>query len=688
MMRTALFLIAAALHGLCRAPVNGPQNVSCIGRLYEKSSSPRVTCMWDHDQHTTDISYTVYLKLDKVHTCVSLERNCTFPDTMIVLFNYRISIRVTAQDSRGYSADSDEVIYSNVWKIVQMDSPEEVIAEFLQTGLRVTWKVEEKFGIGKEDTEYEVQLREKGSYAKPVVISVESGAIDTIEVNEVKPCTNYTTSMRSRFHDSVWSTWSHEVTALSYINVSSLQFHLWRSRSVSGDQGKRIVQLMWKGVPPSCNAVDEYFIFWDSLKLSKCFGPYQNHTFITLDERPHRITVAAFRNDTSLNDASIVVPAMAEEVNLPPVRNISVFVQHGFIEITWEKPRLPASGYIIVWNSTAKSHMWQRLQKTNFTLMVEPSAIYTISLIPLYEDGPGNEIILNNCTQEKNLPAVSNVQVTRLSDQRAEIHWLPLVPSQCCAFVLNYKVFYKTNDDLRTRNVTVGASQQHVILEDLQANTMYSVYVMASTVTASSKSVPIIFSTNPSKLFLIVLVLCSVVLIVLSMLAMMIRRKFSSKKIPDPRFSSLSMWPSEKCRNPWSLFPEPGGKNTETILPCHVDSEVVSVSPTSKKVMAAVKTLTEIQNITYETTWTPNTPLADGLSDKGQLINGGKKQRVPLVPSLDLGNSPQEFPHPHVQLQYRKHTELSSPVDSPTQPPLSEDRDTANTNAQKHNFLY
>lgn len=34
--------------------------------------------------------------------------------------------------------------------------------------------------------------------------------------------------------------------------------------------------------------------------------------FITLDEHPHIITVAAFRNETRLNAASIEVPAIAE----------------------------------------------------------------------------------------------------------------------------------------------------------------------------------------------------------------------------------------------------------------------------------------------------------------------------------------------------------------------------------------
>lgn len=70
------------------------------------------------------------------------------------------------------------------------------------------------------------------------------------------------------------------------------------------------------------------------------------------------------------------------------------------------------------------------------------------------------------------------------------------------------------------------------------------------------------------------------------------------------------------------------GRDTEKILPCHVDSEAVSVFPTSKKDIATVKSLTDIQYIaTHDmTSQTENTPLAASVSKKGQLVFGGKEQ--------------------------------------------------------------
>ncbi|XP_060765095.1 interleukin-31 receptor subunit alpha-like isoform X2 [Neoarius graeffei] len=649
--------------------IRRPENISCVGK-FVNPPWPTITCIWDHDPYPTDIKYTIHVKqLLAEYKHESWKKHYTIPEYVELIFGHKLTVSVCAQNPYEDLACSSEVTYSDLWNIVPMDSPTDVIAEPLPTGIRVSWKNEQRPWTLQDSTECETRLCKKGSCTEPVMKHLKSCLISTVEMTEVKSCTNYTVSVRSRYNNSVWSTWSHAVTALSYLNVSSLQLHLWRSKSVLNDRGKRTVHLMWTGVSPSCKAFDEYCIYCDSLRLSKCCGPYQNHTFITLDEKPHRITVAVIRNETRLNEASIEVPAMAEEVNLPPVGNISVFLQHGDIHITWEKPSLPVSGYIIVWNSTAKNYMWQQTQETSFVLKGEPST-YTISLTPLYKDGPGNQITLHNCGRERNLTEVSQVQVIAVSDKHAEIRW---IPTQRCAFVLNYTVFYQTNNDPKIRNITVGPDQHHVVLENLQSRTTYSVYIVASTASASSKSLPLIFSTKISSVFLIMVITCCVGMILLSILAVMIQRKLLSKKIPDPRFSSLSMWPSDHCRKPWSLFSVPGARDTEKILTCHIDNEVISVSPSSKNNMATVNALADSQKIaTQEISQTENTPLAASFSNKGQLPFGGKEQRVPSVSSLDLHTSG-ICPLPLIHSPYKKQTPLNSPVESPTQPQWSDE---------------
>ncbi|KAF7701322.1 granulocyte colony-stimulating factor receptor-like isoform X1 [Silurus meridionalis] len=666
--------------------LSSPTNVSCFGKKFVHQLGPQLTCMWDHEQYITDVNYTVHFRQDKdYYFCPSKEKNCTFKDVS-VLFDKPLSIAVSAQNSYGYLVHSNEVTYSSVWNIVKMDPPD-VNVEPLPTGLRLTWRLEQR--SWSKTAECEIRLREKDLHTEIIVKHINSDQIGTKELTSVTPCTNYTVSMRSKdLGCSVWSSWSRDVPVLSYLNVSSLKFHFWRSKSVLGDRGKRTVLLMWKGVPPSCKAIDEYCVSCDSLSFHKCFGPYENNMFITLDKHPHRITVAAFHNKTSLNKASIEVPAMEQELDLPPVKNISVFVQHGGIHITWEKPSLPVNGYLIVWNSTAHNHMWQQTPESNFTLKGEPLTLYTISLSPLYKDGPGNQIVLHNCNQDRNLSEVSDVQVIRVSDKHAEIHWVPILPIQCCAFVLNYTVFYRVSNKPKTRNVTVGPNQHHVILEDLQAQTEYSVYVMARTAAASSESRKTIFSTKPSKFILIGLITCSVGLVLFSLLAVTVQRKCLSKKIPDPRFSSLSMWPSDNCRKPWNLFSVADSRDTEKILPCHVDSDVICVSRTSKKDIATLKALANIKNIiTHEIKSQPEpTPLAAGLS-KGQTPNVGKEQKVYPVQSVDLQPSG-ICPLSPVQSLYRQQTPLSSPIESPSKTLWSDETETLLTPKLKNTAYF
>lgn len=133
----------------------------------------------------------------------------------------------------------------------------------------------------------------------------------------------------------------------------------------------------------------------------------------------------------------------------------------------------------------------------------------------------------------------------------------------------------------------------------------------------------------------------------------------------------------------------PGDRDTDKIWPCHVDSEIVSVSPTSIKDIAPVKALTDNQNTAAHDTTSQMeiTPLAASFSNKGQLPFGGKAQRVPSVPSLDLHIS-EVCPPPPIQSPYRTQTPLSSPVELPTKPLWSDETETLLTPKLKNTTFF
>lgn len=124
----------------------------------------------------------------------------------------------------------------------------------------------------------------------------------------------------------------------------------------------------------------------------------------------------------------------------------------------------------------------------------------------------------------------------------------------------------------------------------------------------------------------------------------------------------------------------PGGRDTEKILPCHVDSEDTSVSPQSQ-IDIRMKALTDTQNTA--TSQTENTSLDASFSNKGQLLLGDKKQRDPHVLSPDFQNSGLCPVHP-IQSPYKKQTPLNSPVRSPTKPVWSDEIETLLTPKPKN----
>ncbi|XP_062870839.1 granulocyte colony-stimulating factor receptor-like [Trichomycterus rosablanca] len=661
--RVECYLDGLVLDGTFIRTCCNPQNVSCIAKVNYMDINIQVTCTWD-DQNTADTKYTVHYKVSNNNEDISECRGkiCKFS----VLFTMgSLSVTVSAESPAGQS-HSDQVFYESILtSIVQIDPPIDVQVAPKSNVLSVTWKHEDQ--PRENDWECEVRLHENGSYAVPVMKHVI--AANAYELTEVKPCTYYNVSVRCKLRGTIWSEWSKDVTAVTSVNVSAVQIQLFRPESILRDDGTRTVHLMWKAVPLSCEAFIEYRVCHHNSRFvkSRCFNTSRNHEFITVDEHAHMLTVTALYNKTSLNEASIEVPSTAEDVNLPPVGNVSVFVQHREIHLTWMEPSTPVSGYIIVWNSTGTNHMWQHSRETSFTLKGEPFTLYTISLSPVYENGPGKEARLHKYAEEGNLTKVATLKVTAISDRKAEISWSPILSTQCCAFVVNYTVFYIAHNKSKPRSVTVSEKQHSVILEDLQPSTAYTVFIMAGSRSSTSKSEPITFSTKPySEFFLTVIIGCGVgltMLPVLAVLALMIRKKYLSVKIPNPGHGTLSVWLSENAKKPWIQTPLPLDSDSDNIVPCQGDNKVISNFPASNTVPASLRKSTNDQNIAAQK-WSSETRTT------ALIVSHGKQRPViqPL-PAVDVWSF--EYHHlPPVQSPYRQQTPLNSPVESPTKPPF------------------
>ncbi|KAG9263519.1 interleukin-31 receptor subunit alpha-like [Astyanax mexicanus] len=637
-----------------------PQNISCIGNL-----PGSLNCTWDHDQYTTNTSYEVVLELYDVISrkcldkkfCRSKGKSCKIEE--INFKDTQMFITVIAE-TPAVKATSDEVTYNSLFATVKLNPPEKLTVEPELNGLMVKW-----YSQMTSEVSFEVRFLAAGS--EPVVKNVNYSEETTIKLSEIKECTNYSISVRCKL--GVWSEWSQNVTHLSYLNVSNVQINLWRSRSVADGKGKRRVHLMWKGIPPSCKAFDEYRLFYRRSHNIKTlyFSLYKNHTFIYLDENMHTITVAAFRNNTSLAEASINIPSTEDDLTLPPLNNVRMSAGGGQIYVTWDKPNLTVSGYIIVWNSTEQNHMWQHTEETHFSLKGQNFTLYTIYLTALYKNSPVGEMRLQAYAQEKAPAAVLNIRAEDIRDRKVEIHWRPISPTECCAFVVNYTVFYKAQHETGFRNVSVDKNQHSVMLDNLKPSTTYMVYVQANAAAASSKSNNYTFSTKTyGENYLIGLIMCGIGLILLPVFVVFIivlQKKYVSEKFPNPRLSSLSMWSTQKCKNPWNHLAMPWDCESEKILKCQVEAEDRDVGKLTARAADHSSTIQETAMITTPTAAEKENAVLVRPNVLELASHDKEEKRQPLQP-VDHQTS-QNRPGLHTQSPYRIQSPVTSPVDSP-----------------------
>ncbi|XP_076875826.1 interleukin-31 receptor subunit alpha-like isoform X2 [Brachyhypopomus gauderio] len=631
-----------------------PRSVSCVAKVDFKLSAFDVTCNWDLD-NTKNTHYTVYFKQGSdVKICTSTKKSCTFHGELGPIPNENITITVKAENPVS-TAYSDSVSHYGFWSIVQIDRPNVNVEPGLNV-LRGHWK-NNYFSESDIDCHVHFAEHENVSYTEPVEL-LKNDSTREFSLTGVKPCTNYTISVCCKLKGSIWST-CQNVSVLSSTNVSYVQ--LWRSKSLLSGQGKRVVHLMWKGIPASCNAFDEYRLFdetHNSKFVASSFKPSQNHTFCTLDDKPHRLCLAVFRKGGRLSKTCINVPST--EKDFPALHNVTALTKDCQIHVTWDKPTSAVTGYLIVWNSTHEDFLWQQTQETQFSLKGEPFTLYTISVSPFYERGPGDEVRLHKYVQEGEPPRVSEVSVKWISDKQAEIQWVPALHIECCAFVVNYTVIYTAHNDPRPRYVTVGKNQQSVVLDDLRPGTVYSVYVVANSMASSSNSDTKQFSTKVHELEdchdLIHVFYC-----------LYRRRKYLFQTFPNPRRSSLSVWSLQNHRTHWNPLTLPWDFNSEKVLPCQLDTEAVGVSPGSRRELT-LKAWRPAQGATrhQEDATLACYPITV------ELPSGGKQETSHNFPSMGV-NSPGDCPMYFSQTYRNQTTPQLSPVETCRRPcPLEE----------------
>ncbi|KAG9353596.1 hypothetical protein JZ751_011716 [Albula glossodonta] len=407
-----------------------------------------------------------------------------------------------------------------------------------------------------------------------------------------RQCTNYTISVRCAVttYDSstigLWSGWSPEVTVISPLDVRNEHLRIWRLRSRVKEN--RTVQLLWKGPPASCHAVDHYLVTLEpkSYQGKTKLPETSSSASITLHSKEaYNVSIAAYRKKTKVLESTLTIPAIGkEDSGLSPVAEAHAFSLNHQIYVHWSAPHWSPQGYIVHWCCIGHDCEWQETQATNITLKGHPKKLYAITVVPFSKSlWPGQETTVLGYSEEGAPGKVSNVDVSEETRTGALVKWSPVSRDSCCGFVVNYTVFYR-NGEGRERWVTVNDTVQEVRLEHLQPGSQYQVHVMSSSVAGTTNSSEYNFRTSsydPSFIRMLSIFgsLGIIFLLIIGISCFAVVKKYVLKPVPNPADSDLMSSLPENMNRPL-LIPDSMSENLNisvcTVGPS-VDGSVPSI---------------------------------------------------------------------------------------------------------------
>ncbi|KAJ7988194.1 hypothetical protein DPEC_G00321080 [Dallia pectoralis] len=541
-----------------------PRNIACVTFLSQRD----FVCHWDHEiQPTEKVNYTVVRQSEKTNeTCRSERTSCSFKS--LPIFSSTTEITVHAESM--YWKTKSDPRELDLWNTVKIDPPQHVRVVPLRSSLKVDWERPVQY-FSQRVMYCEVKY---GQHVMNTSMSEMTASVTTAEVDQ---CANHTTSVRCALNKPLWSDWSRPVTVLSNFNVSAKQLNLWRKIDPPDDAGTRRVHLMWQGISPACDAIDGYKLTCGAVET--LVPSSVDRTSITVDRRACRVTLVAFRGNTTFPDHTTYVPAVGESLNQVTAGQASA--KNGVIHVSWGlPPGRPVNGYMIDWTADGDTYNWLQIQDTDQPLTgLKMFTLYTITVTPLYDNMTGLGKVLRICSNERGTTPSYNflINVTN-EDKSAQVSWNSKPQKQCIGAPTNYTVFYQTGTQPEL-SVTVDGRINEVTLEPLQPNTEYKVHIMASTVPGTANSSVAHFKTRRygTKFVLTTTVACGVsflFVLVVGLYCFIWWKRIMNKMVPNPGLSTLAFWSSQDCQEiqPFNHPPEPENA-FEKIYPCEVDAK-------------------------------------------------------------------------------------------------------------------
>nr|XP_005999552.1 PREDICTED: interleukin-6 receptor subunit beta-like [Latimeria chalumnae] len=327
--------------------------------------------------------------------------------------------------------------------------------------------------------------------------------------------------------------------------------------------GRRKVVIMWK--PLGKNEANGKILGYRAYCLCKgkkedipqCHNNLSTDCRLDITKEKCSVFLSAYNSVGESPQSKIVFPP-ANQAALPPSLNVNASpAGDDSLLIKWESPSLPTTGHIIEWcqvsDKSDRVINWhfqpgnssQGVIKEN----IEPARLYNISVHVLYN----GEVVTQGYTQSysKQSAPLSGPEVKpkQIWNWKAEVEWDEIQIDDRCGFIRNYTIFCGDKEG-RFKSVSVNSSVYRYNISGLTENSIYQIFIMASTDGGSTNGSILTLKTKPiereNKMLVILLFTGITLIIITSVLTCIYQKQFFKKylwpKVPSPAESTLAGW--------------------------------------------------------------------------------------------------------------------------------------------------
>ncbi|XP_007486393.1 interleukin-6 receptor subunit beta isoform X3 [Monodelphis domestica] len=576
-----------------------PKNLSCV-----VNGQTNMKCQWDPGKET-HLDTTYVLKSEwptrQLPDCIpppGVNDSCTI-DMVVVFVN--MDVWVVASNALG-NVSSDRINFDPI-DYVKLLPPHNLSvsnSKELSSILKVSWAnpVNKPF----DGLKYNIRYREKEASNWTLIPPEDTATTrNSFTVQDLKPFTEYVFSIQCMNIEGkgFWSNWSAEASGVTYEAKPSNASSFWYEIIPSQGHGYRLVLLKWKPLTRS-QANGRILDYEVTLKGGKTshLPIYTNDTKLTVNvtNDPYVVSLKA-RNIVGSSDPSTLTIPGCDFKAAHPVTNLKAFPKDNALWVEWTPPNEPVNKYILEWcifsDNLPCIRDWQQetsaVHQTYLQGKFLESKCYLITVIPVYDDGPGSPQSVQAYLKQAPPSKGPSVRTKKVGKNEAVLVWDHLSVDDQNGFIRNYTIFYKTSSGNETKAVHVNSSHREYTLSPLNSDTLYMVRMAAYTDEGGKEGPEFTFTTSKfaqGEIEAIVVPVCLAFLLTTLLGVLLCFNKLDLIKkhiwpnVPDPSKSHIAQWsphtpPRHNLHPKEQMYPE--GTFTDT------DVSVVEIEANVKK---------------------------------------------------------------------------------------------------------